>query len=393
LLRADGFFQSLRPYHLITMFSSTYTAAPPRKQRVLFHPNFILMASRKKWVQPGFHILCWIIFLMLPGFFKPDRPDMSFSYLLDDMLSPMRFANGLLVIAVFYINYLYAVPYLWFRDKYMHYAGVFVSCVVLLFAINGYIRPAFRGHKPPPGVEQQAGRFPQPPPHRSNMLGPSHNLFMFLMAFGFSFAAAVYRQYQHTKEEKLNAEISFLKAQINPHFLFNTLNSIYSLTLTKDDHASDAVLHLSSMMRYTTSEADKQTVSLSKELDYIANYINLQRLRLPPRARVDYYVEGKTDGLAIAPLLLIPFVENAFKYGVNAEENSAIAINISVGHDRVTLHVHNRKVRVQLAQEDGTGLGLENTRRRLEMLYPGKHTLTVKDEPADFTIYLRLLLA
>jgi LytS/YehU family sensor histidine kinase len=206
----------------------------------------------------------------------------------------------------------------------------------------------------------------------------------------FSFAICIYEQWQDTKEQMLNTEISFLKAQINPHFLFNTLNSIYALTLVKSDKAPDSVIRLSGMMRYAVSEANYSFVPLSKEISYISNYVELQKLRITEKILITYELSGDVEGKLIIPFLLIPFIENAFKYGVNAEENSDIWIRVEINEEDLVMQVENNKVFVKKDKDYGTSLGIKNTRKRLQLLYPGRHVLKIKDGKYDFRVLLQI---
>lgn len=172
--------------------------------------------------------------------------------------------------------------------------------------------------------------------------------------------------------------------------MFNTLNSIYSLALTKSDKTANAVVKLSSLMRYSISESDKQKVLLAKEIDYINNYIELQKLRITSNVKIDYNITGSAGLKEISPFLLIPFIENAFKYGVNSEENSDIKIAIDITEDMLHLHVVNNKVYVQNGEERNTGLGMRNTQQRLNLLYPGRHMLVVKNEDDHFDVTLQI---
>jgi len=197
-----------------------------------------------------------------------------------------------------------------------------------------------------------------------------------------------YEQWQTTKDQMLNTEISFLKAQINPHFLFNTLNSIYALTLVKSEHAPDAVVKLSGMMRYSVSEANQSQVSLASEISYISNYIELQKLRITDKIVITFDVTGDPENKDIAPFLLIPFVENAFKYGVNSEENSDIWIKIEINDTDLQMQIENNKVFVRKTKDYGASIGIKNTKKRLQLLYPGAHLLKIRDGKYDFTVSL-----
>lgn len=196
---------------------------------------------------------------------------------------------------------------------------------------------------------------------------------------------------QRVEGEKLQTELNFLKAQIQPHFLFNTLNSIYALVVQKNDHAADAVVMLSDFLRYIIREAGNKQVDLAKELQFIENYLGLQKARLGNTVELEYTLPEATSGESIAPLILFSFVENAFKHGVNPEEASSIKIQIGLDQHVLALKVFNKKVNT-LQQELG-GIGVQNTRERLMHLYPHRHQLEILDNPTDYTVHLTINLA
>lgn len=190
--------------------------------------------------------------------------------------------------------------------------------------------------------------------------------------------------------EKTNAELSYLKAQINPHFLFNTLNSIYSLAILKSDKTADAVVKLSDMMRYVLNDSNANFTDLEKELNYIANYIELQRMRLTSNVKLTYSCEGNVFDKKLAPLVLIPFIENAFKHGVNSEEDSVIDIKIKVSQTALNLNVRNKCVSSNNNTLNKSGLGIENTKQRLNLLYPENHSLEISEKDNYYTVNLTL---
>jgi hypothetical protein len=319
------------------------------------------------------HVVLWLIFLSIPAIFNPERHSWGITeFARDIIVYPFRWSNALLFIAVFYFNYYVAIPKLYMRQRY----GLLVLSVVGWFAlfvlVNDIVMPPFLRHRP-----------------GFHAFGVSFNLFMFIIVYVSSFMFCIYEQWQRIKVEKLNTEILFLKAQINPHFLFNTLNSIYSLALTRSDRVAEAIVKLSGIMRYTISESNMPHVWLTCEVNYIRNYIELQKLRLTDEIKMSFEVDGDTDGLEIAPFLLIPFVENAFKYGVNAEHECDIRIRISISKDILNLYVSNKKVFIRADRDSGTGIGIETTKKRLDLLYPGKYSLKVTDE-ADFIVELEI---
>ncbi|MGI8635564.1 MAG: sensor histidine kinase, partial [Segetibacter sp.] len=195
---------------------------------------------------------------------------------------------------------------------------------------------------------------------------------------------------QEIENEKLATELSFLKSQINPHFLFNTLNNIYSLALVKSEATADAVLKLSSIMRYVLSETKHDTVPLDKEIQFIKHYIELQKVRLTDKVTIEFNVQGETEGKQIAPLLLIPCVENTLKYGVSTKEKSRLFFEIKTDANTIYFTAINDMISYDKGSENNTGIGIRNTERRLELLYPGKHRLDVHQENKQFIVNLTL---
>lgn len=197
------------------------------------------------------------------------------------------------------------------------------------------------------------------------------------------------------KEEKLDAELKFLKAQIHPHFLFNTLNNLYSLTLQNSSKSSEVVLKLSNLLDYMLYECNVREVPLSKEINQIQNFIDLEKLRYGERLEVSFTANGNFSNKRIPPLLLLPFIENAFKHGVSQEiENTFVSIDLSALADKVIFKVENTKTREKTSDSaDYTkGIGLKNVRRRLDLLFDKKYDLQVFDEDETFLIVLRLTL-
>jgi sensor histidine kinase YesM len=187
------------------------------------------------------------------------------------------------------------------------------------------------------------------------------------------------------------ADLQFLKAQINPHFLFNTLNNIYALASAQSDHTAAAVMKLSSIMRYVLTEAKNDLVPLEKEILFTSHYIELQKMRLTDKTKIDFVINGDPLGREIAPLLLLPFVENAFKYGVSTRECSPISILLEIKEESLFFSISNHKhINTSLRMADNTGIGINNTRRRLDLLYPGKYDLIINDKSNEFTVHLNI---
>jgi hypothetical protein len=344
------------------------------------------------------HILCWLVLLSLPTMFRPSGPLNDGFDFFEDIFTGPRLPNNLLLIAVFYINYYLVIPRFYFK-KYYFLVTVFVLvCFGALFWMNYNITTSAE-QKTALTNSAAAPAYAPPPPagymfeSTFRYLGPDYNLFMLIIVLVLSFSFRIYRQMRKLNDEKLNTEISFLKAQINPHFLFNTLNSIYSLTLSNSDAAPEAVVKLSGIMRYAISDTAKELVDLEREITYISNYIDLQKLRTSERVKIDCEIKGSAAGKQIAPFILIPFVENAFKYGINPEQDSDIQVNIWMDKKKVMMGVHNKKVFIRKDKETGTGLGIQTTIQRLGLVYPGKHSLTIDDNEKNFNVSLEIKLA
>jgi LytS/YehU family sensor histidine kinase len=190
--------------------------------------------------------------------------------------------------------------------------------------------------------------------------------------------------------QKVSSELSFLKAQLNPHFLFNTLNSIYSLANKKSDDTTVAIVTLSELMRYMIYEANEEFISLEKEIEYIKNYISLQLLRLKDSSGVKINVHGDLN-YKIEPLLLISFIENAFKYGTDYKGKTDIRVIITINNDELQLEVYNISS-LQNSANKNSGIGLENIKNRLNLLYPNAHTLEITNHKKSFEVNLKIKL-
>lgn len=197
-------------------------------------------------------------------------------------------------------------------------------------------------------------------------------------------------------KEKLETELNFLKGQIHPHFLFNTLNNLYSLILKKSDSAPEVVIKLSELLRYLIYDTQNKEVALNKEVMNIRNYIALEKIRFGSRLDVSFHTFGDLSGPTIAPLLILPVIENSFKHSTNEETEKAwITIELSTINNIFTVKVENNlseSKKLQYKNKTSTGLGLTNLKRRLELLYPDNHELKIKQSDDSFLVILNLNL-
>ncbi len=199
---------------------------------------------------------------------------------------------------------------------------------------------------------------------------------------------------QEKKQEKLQSELSFLRSQISPHFIFNILNSIVYLTNSKPAVAREVTIQLSELMRYMLYESDDAKVPFATETKYLENYIKLQMIRFDDDIKINFNHDSElTTNVHIEPMLLIPFVENAFKHGIGLEKDPFINVDSKLNGNILTFKVSNKMATaVDLAKDDSSGIGLKNVSRRLELLYPNKHNLQVTQSNGIYEVNLSLEL-
>jgi len=195
--------------------------------------------------------------------------------------------------------------------------------------------------------------------------------------------------------EKLNieTELKYLKSQINPHFLFNSLNSVYALTLRKDDKAPEVVLKLSDILRYILYDGGEKSVGLKKEIGYLENYLELEKIRYGKRLTIGFNIQGDASGKEIAPMIFLPFIENSLKHGVNSNiGDTFINIQFIIENKKLQFRIENNKPSQKLSESSDYqgGIGINNVKKRLSLLYPGKHQLEINEEGKTFVVNLSI---
>ena len=224
------------------------------------------------------------------------------------------------------------------------------------------------------------------------------NLFIVIFVGMLRFAEGWFEFEAKKKEienEKLTAELNFLKTQINPHFLFNTLNNLYYLAYTKSENTTEVIAKLSQMMRYMIYDSNYPQVQLTKEIEYMQNYISLERLRLNNQIPIQFEIKGSPESILITPLIFITFLENAFKHGVS-NNSSGSWVNISVemkGKECIYTVENSKIVKTNPVKEEKSGFGLQNVQRRLELSYPGNFQLKSEDRPDSYFVQLNISLS
>jgi len=352
------------------------------------------------------HLAGWAIFFTLPILFLPGPKDVLVLFTGSrGILELVRYA---LLIGYFYFNYHWLVPRYYFSKKYSQLVLLTAGMYFLIVMLPGIISPstpAFpaptstqRELPPPtlrpepgsPGMDMQPQPFQESIILREITIRLGRQSLLFTLVFLFSLMLRINARLRETEAARQKAEVAYLHAQINPHFLFNTLNSIYSLALQKADATAQAVVKLSNMMRYVLTDTVHDYVLLTKEIEYLNNYIELQRLRLPESVNLVVKIDKPKNSERIAPMLLVPFIENAFKYGVNPEQQSEINIEIKLEYQVLFCQVKNQKV--SMGNGDKTQVGVKNVQQRLQLLYPQKHTLEIKQSETEFAVYLSIIL-
>jgi len=340
--------------------------------------------------QPLFWILTWlfITFMLLNGWEDPER---YFS----------RSWIGFLGIAIVVtVNLRYLLPQYFFSQRQI----LFVLLGILLIAVVTFLLyweqfPWVEWWQP----NRRKGDSPRH--HRPSKVFNGFkwlNRFMpFLIAFLGStlfeianYATRKEKEAVQSQKEKLETEIKFLRSQINPHFLFNSLNNIYTLTLLQSQKAPENLLRLSEMLRYMLYDCEAEKVPLQKEIIYLKNYISLQQLKDSEGMNIQVNLDESRSDVLMPPLLLIPFVENAFKHSkIESQNEGWIEIDLKINGQQLVFEVKNSIPSTSYTKDEVGGIGLENVKRRLALLYPNKHQLEIKDQEQQFVIRLQLELA
>jgi sensor histidine kinase YesM len=330
------------------------------------------------------HVLVWVLLLVIP-YVSTDQvfnlfvPGSGIKYLL------LSIALSAILILIFYFNYFFLIPKYLLTKKYWLYSLFLLLAIATVLVLSSAIF-LISDFNPDVLAKTNAAIEKIIPVIIINVLS------LWLLSIVLSILFTVYNRLKETEKEKLSAQIASLKSQINPHFLFNTLNNIYATAIDTSPKAADMVDKLSEMMRYTMKDTQQDFVLLEDEINYINNFIELQKMRLDRSVRLEYKGLENVPALQIAPMLLVPFIENAFKHGVNSEQKSRIRIEITMNKTELQLSVVNNKVSVQRDILERSGVGITNTWRRLDLIYPSKHLLVIDDAEKEFSVSLHINL-
>lgn len=340
----------------------------------------------------GIHVLSCIAILLMPLIASP-RASIFDTLNIGTPEFRGLISSGLLILC-YYLNYYFLLPVLFQHKKFVMWGAVSLFCFMVVLLLPVILVPDFN----PPHhfkADFRPTDFspipPHPAPEHSFLRGAqfAETILKFLIVYALSLLIRTHEWWRKSQEEKRKAELLSLKAQVNPHFLFNTMNGIYSLALEQSDKTAPVIVKLSELMRYNISEIQNDTVLLSREIEYLKNYIDLQKMRLENTIDVQFRISEINPEMSIAPLLLIPFVENAFKYGVSSAHLSVIMIELRHNNGELLLLIVNEKAGgndVLMKNETG----INNVKRRLELTYPDRHELNITETEHIYRVELKI---
>lgn len=333
-----------------------------------------------------FHCLV-LVLILIPPFSFMNEFNLGFDHMLRLIFI------WLVILPCYLINVIFLIPRYLKKRKYWQYVvgiGVLLAIFTLVFSMSH----PFEGQRfmarmgQDKYIEMPMARFP-----------PFMPFFVLILIIGTSFEMLQDWErrgkiIEKTEKEKLSAELSFLKSQINPHFFFNTLNSIYALAATDSYNTQRAILLLSNMMRYVLYESNVEQVGLAKEVQFINDFIDLQKLRYSKAngRNIEFRYDRDITAYRIEPLLLVPFVENAFKHSHSYSRKGEITVSMETEkNDGLVFRVSNTIGEFPEQMEQDSGIGLENVKRRLDLLYPGRHQLIMNRSNGTFNVTLKLM--
>ncbi len=305
--------------------------------------------------------------------------------LMDKVELQINICRNLLLLAFFFANFYYLLPKYFFNNKEILYfifvAGIGV--IILLSPIPLFTILVADSTTSDIEIFTVVDDI--------MILSTASFVVEFVIIVALSLLLKQNRQLKSTTKKQLTT-LSGIPSEINPHFVFNTLNSLYALTIAKSDAAPDVVIKLSDMLRYIVSESRNYRVPLAMEIEYISNYIDVQRLRISEGNNVEFTVNGNISDQLITPLVIIPFIENAFKYGVNEEEDWQIVIAIAISNKNLTADVQYIKVQNNETRQSFDADIIATVKRKLKFSYPDSHVLHIQDLPNAFHVSLQINL-
>ncbi|MCC6287813.1 MAG: histidine kinase [Chitinophagaceae bacterium] len=325
----------------------------------------------QKYFVPGMHLLVWGLLYIIPLVTITAKPYGG----LPAGYFPI---TNLFHIGIFYLNVYILYPYLLTRKRWWIYVFSLIAIVVISYRVKLFIlqfNPAFQ-------------------------LTEENKPVIFFAVMPFLLAGILYRlisdriRFERLEKEaraqQLSSELKFLRSQISPHFLFNMMTNMVALARQKSDMLEPSLIKLSELLRYMLYESQNSKISIAAEAEHLNNYIALQKLRFDDEVKVTVNINTHDTNRQIEPMLLIPFVENAFKHGMGLVEDAFIAIQLTAKNNALTFNITNNYSGNNSSKDKSSGIGLANVKSRLQLLYRGRHELTVTDRGNIFSVHLKL---
>jgi len=342
----------------------------------------------KKWAVVLLHTTAWVTLFSLPYLLRPsyNANEQVHKAPADETLNfILARVNDICLISFFYLHAFLLFPRLLYNKKYILYLLSLLVCYALIALQGGLLRT----------------HFPEATAHFELRKHLFFNFFLFIFMLACSTAYRTIKDKitadniaQEKENEFLKTELSLLRSQVSPHFMFNVLNNMVALARKQSDQLEPSLIKLSSLMRYMLYEADEEKVSLEKETEYLQSYIDLQQQRFGKKVVINTCFKQADKTYFIEPMLLIPFVENAFKHGTGMIENAMINIELSAANNQLHFTVQNKYNSDSSEIKDkASGIGLSNVGRRLELLYKHEHALMIEKSNDLFTVKLQINLA
>lgn len=371
-------------YVVIQLFSVFLKCYNVRIKEMTVTQNEIKPAwYTKKWAQSLLHAVAWVTLFTLPYLLRPS-PDKNHGYKENDPLWHIHFIiNCVLLTCWFYLNSNVLIPKLIYKKKWWQYGGIllvmlFVQVLVRWIFVNIFISPEEFDLRP--------------------TIFFSFFTLLFILACSTTWRIVKDKveaeQLASDREnENLKTELSLLRSQVSPHFMFNVLNNMVALARKRSDQLEPSLIKLSSLMRYMLYEADEDKVALDKEVDYLQSYIDLQQQRFGAKVQVNVNLQLPENGYEIEPMLLIPFVENAFKHGTGMIPDARIDIELRAKQGLLQFSVMNKyNEEYEEVKDNSSGIGLTNVKRRLNLLYRDNYQLLINKKEGWFVVSLQLHL-